>query len=63
MSATGSCLNTGKSIAHVETVKLLITLLQGTQNDVRYGAADEDITQLREGIRQTLRPLKLKNVF
>jgi len=45
-----------QSLDHVETAKLLTTLLQGAQNDIRYGATDEDITQLREGIRQILQP-------
>jgi len=38
------------------TAKLLTTLLQGAQCDIRYGAMDEDIMQLRESIREILKP-------
>jgi len=44
------------SLNLMETAKLLTTLLQGAQNDIRYGATDEDITQLRKSIRQILQP-------
>jgi len=44
-----------QSLKPSSVAKLLTTLLQGAQNDIRYGATDEDITQLRESMRQMLR--------
>jgi len=43
------------SLNLLKTAKLLTTLLQGAQCDIRYGATDEDIMQLRESIREILR--------
>jgi len=43
-----------QSISLVDTAKLLTTLLQGAQNNIRYGAIDKDIIQLRKSIRQIL---------
>jgi len=43
-----------QSISLVDTAKLLTTLLQGAQNNIRYGATDKDIIQLRKSIRQIL---------
>jgi len=43
------------SLNLLTTTKLLTTLLQGAQCDIRYGATDEDIMQLRESIREILR--------
>jgi len=45
-----------QSLTPSSTAKLLTTLLQGAQNDIRYGATDEDIKHLRKSIRQILRP-------
>jgi len=44
-----------QSLNVLATAKHLTTLLQGAQCDIRYGAADKDIAQLRESIRQLLR--------
>jgi len=43
------------SLNLLKTAKLLTTLLQGAQCDIRYGATDEDILQLRESIHEILR--------
>jgi len=42
------------SLDPTDTAKLLTTLLQGAQNNIRYGATDQDITNLRASIRQIL---------
>jgi len=44
-----------QSLKPSSIAKLLTTLLHGAQNDIRCGATDEDITQLRESMRQILR--------
>jgi len=43
------------SLDVLPTATLLTTLLQGTQCNIRYGATDKDIKQLRKSIRQILR--------
>jgi len=43
-----------QSLNPEKTAKLLTTLLQGAQGDIRYGATDKDIIQLRGSIRQIL---------
>jgi len=43
------------SLDVLPTATLLTTLLQGAQCNIRYGATDKDIKQLRKSIRQILR--------